>query len=627
MGPVLAPLPTRSHSSAAIGESVASVRPRADLFWVAAAFALLSGLGELVLLGARKFVLHETIRMGPQILWLTPTADLLLFLLVAVALAPFVRRGRALASPRALAAIFSFLAVLGILLVERWSYRFGFTVLALGAAAEIGRQAARAPDRFRRLVRRLPPALAAIVVLLGGGYNVVAYARERSFLAGLPAARAGAPNVLLLIWDTVRARDLSLYGFELPTTPRLQDFARGGVVFDQAIATAPWTLPSHAGMFTGRYPHELSVGWRRPLDGHWPTLAEVLARHGYTTGGFVGNTIYAGYEFGLQRGFGRYEDYVVSPGQLFLASSLLRAGSNNPVLRLFLHSDRIIGRKSAADVSHEFLSWLDRRPRGRPFFAFLNDFDAHEPYTAPAPFDSRFGAAPRLRHWYVSYNTNSAEHGKRWTMSPAEVRAEEGAYDASIAYLDAQFGNLIEQLRARRLLDNTIVIVAADHGEEFGQHGVFEHGNSLYLPVLHVPLVMVWPRAIPAATRVAAHVSLSEIPATVLDLLGIQGGPFPGASLARTWTPRSPRGPAAEVLSEVGAQRAAPAWYPVHAGDMQGIIQDGFHLIRRGDGREELYALASDPLERHDLARDPAYRSQLLRLAAALPPARVPRSP
>ena len=120
-----------------------------------------------------------------------------------------------------------------------------------------------------------------------------------------------APNVLLIVLDTVRADHLSLYGYRRPTSPTLERLARRGVRFDEARATAPWTLPSHASLFTGRWPHELGVKWLTPWRGNDPTLAEYLGSRGYATAGFVANTLYCSYDSGLGRGFTRYDDYIL----------------------------------------------------------------------------------------------------------------------------------------------------------------------------------------------------------------------------------------------------------------------------------------------------------------------------
>ena len=141
------------------------------------------------------------------------------------------------------------------------------------------------------------------------------------------------------------------------------------------MATAPWTLPSHAGMFTGRWPHELSADWFHALDSTHPTLAETLRARGYNTAGFVANTLYCGSETGLSRGFNHYEDYSISPGELLLSSSLGRTIANNSRLRQLTGYHNIVNAKDAATVNADFLDWVSRNQR--PFFAFLNYFDAH----------------------------------------------------------------------------------------------------------------------------------------------------------------------------------------------------------------------------------------------------------
>ena len=128
-----------------------------------------------------------------------------------------------------------------------------------------------------------------------------------------PLPSGDPPNVLLIVLDTVRADRLSLYGYRRPTSPTLERLAKRGIRFDEARATAPWTLPSHASMFTGRWPHELDVNWHTPLGTKFPTLAEYLGSRGYATAGFVANVHYCSYEFGLDRGFTHYEDYVLEP--------------------------------------------------------------------------------------------------------------------------------------------------------------------------------------------------------------------------------------------------------------------------------------------------------------------------
>ncbi len=192
------------------------------------------------------------------------------------------------------------------------------------------------------------------------------------------SSSAEAANVLLIVLDTVRAQSLSLNGYERETSPQLERLARRGLSFENAISTSPWTLPGHASMFTGRYPHEVSADWSVPLDATFPTLAEVLASNGYATAGFVANVGYCSYEHGLNRGFAYYSDYQFSLGQFILSSSLGRTVASSDRLRRISGYHELLNRRTAENINNDFLHWLSTRGR-QPFFAFLNYYDAHEP--------------------------------------------------------------------------------------------------------------------------------------------------------------------------------------------------------------------------------------------------------
>lgn len=241
-------------------------------------------------------------------------------------------------------------------------------VLCLGFGAQLGRIAARDHPGFRSLVRRSWPFVVATVLTAFVVQHTLQERRMAASLAALPAAPAGAPNILLIVLDTVRQRSLSLYGYARPTTPHLEGLARRSLVFDQAIASAPWTLPSHASLFTGRTPFELSANWETPLDARFPTLAEYLSERGWATGGFVANYAYTTRASGLDRGFGTYRDYELKPARMLRASvALRRLGQVLPIRRRWVSPSR----KFAASVNGELLDWVDDL-EGRPWFAFLN---------------------------------------------------------------------------------------------------------------------------------------------------------------------------------------------------------------------------------------------------------------
>jgi arylsulfatase A-like enzyme len=491
-------------------------------------------------------------------------------------------------------------------------HRAALVLIAVGVGYQTSRLLRPRLEGFLGLARRSFPLLIGFVVLAGGTVRGLKWWTEHRAANARPAPVAGAPNILLIVLDTVRSLNLSLYGYERATTPELDRWAPDAVRFARALSTAPWTLPSHSTMFTGRFPHELSAGWRTPLDSHYPTLAEILEQHGYRTAGFVANAQYCSYETGLARGFSYYEDYPVNPGRILFSSTLGKLVGLSPFFRY-----RAV-RKRAAEVNREFLSWLDRDREPRPFFAFLNYYDAHGPYQPPPPFDQKFGDTSRRKELEQLREDAPA---RRW--SPEVIKAAKDAYDGSIAYMDSELGQLFRELDRRGLTQNTLIVVTSDHGEEFGEHGVFWHGNSLYRPSVEVPLVMRLPGA-PPVVRVVDHpVSLRDLAATVMEI-ALPGAsyPFPGTSLSRFWSP-APPGSAVVVgvdtlLQEVNYDPGLPSETPVSKGPMRAVVLQGGRMIRRGDGYVELFDFDHDSAETRNLATVPEASAQLDRLRAAL---------
>jgi arylsulfatase A-like enzyme len=292
-------------------------------------------------------------------------------------------------------------------------------------------------------------------------------------------------------------------------------------------------------------------------------------------------------------------------------------------------------RKHAARVSEQFLDWLARWPGGRPFFAFLNYCDAHNPYVPPHGFDRQFGVRPEtasddhtLDQWFIL---------DKKTLSLRQIRLVNDGYDDCLAYLDEQLGRLFDELDRRGVRRNTLVIVTADHGEHFGEHGLYGHASSLYDQEVRVLLLIVGPRRVPRGLTVGEAVTLRDIPATVADLLGFSpGSPFPGRTLSRHWSAGGPGpdSPADPLLSEVDRPvKSAPnqGRSPVLRGAMKSLAGGGIVYVRNGDGVEELYDVARDPRQEHDLSDSPEvrpllnqFRDDLRRLLEAEPP-RGPR--
>ena len=515
-----------------------------------------------------------------------PLADLLLFTALGFILVGFERTGRRLA-PTAGLAILLFAAFFPPLLHFGRVHWLATLVLALGIALQSARLAARSDSLVRRLQRLALPLAAAVPVLIAGSltYQKMSEAARLSELSETPPE---APDVLLIILDTVRASSLSMYGYARPTTPGLERLAERSLVFDAAWSTAPWTLPAHASLFTGRYAHELSTDWEVPLDDRDPVLAERFAERGYRTAGFSANLIYATWESGLERGFHHFEDYPVSLAAL--ASSSLAMRTVTEPLRRLLGPRTLRIRPSADRVVDRFLRW--ERGDDRPYFAFLNLMDAHAPYLPPDELAAEFGP---LRTWAAPSGFTD-----RRFWSEEEIAAERAAYDGGIAFMDDQISRLLQSLEQRGKLDRTLVIVTSDHGEQFGEHGLMDHGNSVYRPLLHVPLLFHWPQRI-AAARVERPVSFRDVAGTIAGAaLGDPSG-FPGSTLLAGPDDSAPVSP---VVSKANRGIREPEWVPIMRGDMHSLVDGSLHYIRNGDGVEELYDLVTDPQEEVNLALD-----------------------
>jgi arylsulfatase A-like enzyme len=409
-----------------------------------------------------------------------------------------------------------------------------------------------------------------------------------------------APNVLLIVMDTVRAKSTSLYGYEKQTTPELDKLSARGVLFKTAITPCSWTLPAHASMFTGQWPSKLSTHYITPLDTIYPVLAEVMSANGYTTAGFVANTFYCSREFGLSRGFQHYEDYRVSAGQALMSEALISELILETHLYESLATYDNLGRKSAEMVNQDFLKWLGKQKADRPFWAFLNYFDAHEPYLPPAEFVQQYGLKRPYGH---------ITEDIRASLSFEAIRELNQAYDGSIQYVDQQVGSLLETLTQKNVLDDTLVIITSDHGEAFGEHQILEHGNSLYLEVIHVPLLIIYPNNVPEGKICNTPVSLRDIPATIMDLTGISAQSiFPGLSLSRYWEAIDAN---EEMLySQTVLKNPGVSKYKY---SLESILYQDFHYIQPYQQDVELYQFKTDPGELRNLANDPGYQEVLAR--------------
>ena len=586
----------------------------AQVMLTAAWFGLLAGMVEASLQLGLQQLGRGTWRLGSgmvgvRILWVTVALDLLLFVLIGLVTLTVVRLFR-LRPPQSFPVIlFGFLTLFSWLAVTERIRLVGTVFLALGIGTVLGRWSARNPAGASKLFRRTFPFLLATAAILFLGIEGTLYWRERAGLAGLPKFPEGAPNVVVIVVDTLRADHLGSYGYARATSPNIDRLASEAVLFDNAISTSSWTPPPHASMLNGRFPFEQGEG--TVMNANFPTLPEILLAKGYRTAAFSANgQVFTSMQFG--RGFLRFEDAFYSMTQM---ATLTLFGKKLDVLVLKHLLEDNTGRTRAADVTRSFLGWVDGRP-GTPFFAFLNYFDVHVPYIPPEPYRSKFASGPI----YPGSAMRRSRLSDDPRLTPEEAQSEMDAYDGALAYIDEHIGQLVEGLRQRGMAEKTILIFTSDHGEAFGEHGYFLHRNDLYRESIHVPLIIWAPGRVPQRVRVATPVTVAAIPATVMDLIGAgEQTEFHVASLAALWKNPDVGQAWPYPLAEIEQFPFEPLKrFPVYHGWLKCLVTPEWHYIvhqKLGDG---LYSWVDDPKEQRNLAQTPEGKQVAAGLSARL---------
>jgi arylsulfatase A-like enzyme/Flp pilus assembly protein TadD len=349
-------------------------------------------------------------------------------------------------------------------------------------------------------------------------------------------------NVVVITLDTTRPDHIGAYGYAEAQTPHLDRLAHGGVMFQNCYTSVPLTLPSHSALFTGRYPIANNVrnNGNYFLPGDETTLAEVLRDRGYDTRAVIAAFVLLS-KFGVNQGFSVYDDSL----------------DTHEMIRNYKS-------EIPAEMVHEkFVTWLDQND-GKPFFYWLHFYDPHTPYRPPQEYAKRFPSGPK------------------------------GLYDGEIAYTDFWVGRVLDSLRAGGLLEHTLVVIASDHGEAFGEHNEQGHGIFCYDETLKVLLIFYAPKLLSGPRQVSDRVGLVDVMPTVLDLVGAQ---IPPAVQGRSFRPllygRS-AGPERALYFESLYGREEMNWAP-----LTGLLQQDYKFISLPD--PELYDLSADPGEKQNL--------------------------
>lgn len=396
---------------------------------------------------------------------------------------------------------------------------------------------------------------------------------------------AGRPSVLLVVIDTFRADHAGFEGYTRPLTPNLDSLASSGACYTGFRAQSSWTLPAIASIMTGLPPRVHAAGRRDGLfygiDPSLPTMAEIFNDAGYRTAAFF-NVIFLGEDFGFHAGFDHFD---------------CRGFANRAAVR------------RAGETVDAFLEWLDSEGGDEPFLAVVHFYDPHLPYDPPAPWsgtyvDASYGG-PCDSAWGTVTQLISVNGGTD-TLSRADLDNLVALYDGELAYVDAQLGRLLSAIRTRDLSGSTVVVVTADHGEEFLEHGRMEHGNSLFEETTRVPLVISGP-GVPPGTRTEACSQIDILP-TLAALCGLDAPPLAGA-----------------VLTDPPVRRLVYASGVLWRDDDMASCTDGSVKLVWDAGADSAasWDLGEDPLERSPVPPDPALMDSVLAYWAS-PPAAAP---
>ncbi len=405
--------------------------------------------------------------------------------------------------------------------------------------------------------------------------------------AAAACQRSAAPlpaDVVLIVIDTQRAENMSLYGYARDTSPEISRFAQDAVTYENAIAPGTWTVPTHAAIFTGRWPsyHGAErIGGAtlraRPINPEIPTLAEIVGARGYATAAFIANRTYMSPSFGFARGFDVFVNDIEFP----------------------------IAEKITAAIR----GWLPERTG--PIFLFANYLDPHEPYEPPRPFDTRFPGKDAQYGPMLSPRISAGE-----TFTSAMRSHFLSQYDGETAYADRWVIQSIEALREEGRYESALIIITSDHGEMLGEHNLAGHGLEPYEQQLHVPLIVKYPGNRNAGTRVAERVSTLAVFATILEALRIE--PPEGTQAVPLGQPHDAF---AEDIDAFG--RRVRVGY-----DGTQKLVSLIPLV--GPERTSLYNLADDPGEeapRTDGSGAASLRASLARFAAAPRPVNAAEAP
>jgi arylsulfatase A-like enzyme len=475
-----------------------------------------------------------------------------------------------------------------------WPSHFsGVAIPLMAVASAVVAGAWRLARRVRLRERSLGAALAgwsAFAVLIFLSCARLSPQRLESSAEG-----AGRPNIVLIFLDTLRYDASGLDGI-IANAPNLASFGRGGRVYENAYATFPWTLPSHVAVLTGHEADTTRVGFfDQTYRGERATLAEAAHRKGYATIGYFSNP-FLNPGSGLQRGF---ESFEYSQNDLDVCRS-----SVGFLLKMVPNVRGRVCRLTADDIAEKAVEIVKSAPR--PYFLALNFMDAHLPLYVPRSYRPSAYHPFRPASDYPLFD--EARSGR--PIPKTAIENYHRNYNVAVHYLDNRLGYLLRAVEATPDGSNTIVAIVGDHGEQFGEHGLLMHGNSVYRQVLHVPLALRGPSIPPQ--RISQPVSIPWLYGTLLRATGTSSRELP-------------------VLPESSGPAKTPV-LSLHEGSRRdfgdrtsritlrswSVFRDAAHFILHENGAEELYDIERDPAETRNLIGDIAQTAERDQLRAII---------
>ncbi len=470
-------------------------------------------------------------------------------------------------------------------------------IAVMGVGTLLGAAIAWRLDRILPTRSRWGVRLAALMALANAAAVLLSLPRGEPFTTRTDAAQVERPPVVIILIDTLRRDHVSYFGYERNTTPNLDRLLTESYTWTSAVTPSTWTMPSIASLFSGLYPTSHGVSLDRP---HLPrqafTLAECFRAYGYRTGAFVANPIVSA-RSGYGQGFGTF--YPRWP--LWWMRSE-RTIVEHIAKRLSPHGT-VVGwmAEIGSAVTETFVRWLSRGAE-RPLFAYLHYIDPHEPYRPPEP-DRRAVApgAPRgpanapnypdLQADDTCFDWECLEDPPR--LDPEDLAGMIANYDGEIHRADALLGRALDGMRELGLLDRCHLLLFTDHGEEFGDHGGWNHTYSIYDEISGAVMAYRPPGGLPGGRRIERPVAMLDLTRSLFEILGFDPSPAHQGRLLPEIVPGARRALDRSVLCEM-----PPYLYSLRLGDWK-LIQRG----PRDDPDWRLYNLAADPREMRNLAR------------------------